>query len=173
MTAGAETRLRVLFVHGLESSPQSSKALFLAEHFVARTPAMDTSSFEACVTLQAREIAEFRPDVVVGSSFGGAVVVALLARGAHRGPTLLLAPAQRHYPVEERLPEGVAVQIVHGTRDEVVDIAGSRALARSGTPGLVQLLEVDDEHRLQSLVTSGRLAELVRSVFAAKDAGHS
>jgi alpha/beta superfamily hydrolase len=167
MTGGVEAaRLRVLFVHGLESSPQSSKALFLAEHFRALTPGMDTSDFAACVALQAREIAAFQPDVVVGSSFGGAVVVALLGGAAWRGPTVLLAPAQRHYPVAQQLPEGTAIDIVHGTRDEVVDIEGSRALARTGTPELVRLLEVDDEHRLQSLVVSGRLAELVRSVHA-------
>lgn len=158
--------LRVLFVHGLESSPQSSKALFLAEHFTALTPAMDTADFAACIALQGREIAAFRPDVVVGSSFGGAVVVALLERALWLGPTLLLAPAQRHYPVGERLPEQTAVDIVHGTLDDVVDIEGSRALARSGTPGLVRLFEVQDEHRLQSLVVSGRLAELVRGVYA-------
>jgi alpha/beta superfamily hydrolase len=167
MTQSAgQTPLRVLFVHGLESSPQSSKALFLAEHFTALTPGMDTSDFAACVALQAREVAAFQPDVVVGSSFGGAVVVALLDGATWRGPTLLLAPAQRHYPVAERLSEQTAVDIVHGTRDEVVDIEGSRALARTGTPALVRLLEVDDEHRLQSLVVSGRLAELVRDVYA-------
>ncbi|HEY6559442.1 MAG TPA: YqiA/YcfP family alpha/beta fold hydrolase [Polyangiaceae bacterium] len=170
MTDDPGAPLRVLFVHGLESSPQSSKAVFLAEHFTALTPAMDTSDFEGCVALQAREIAAFRPDVVVGSSFGGAVVVALLERAAWRGPTLLLAPAQRHYPVAERLPEGTAVYIVHGTRDDVVSIDGSRSLAQSGTPALVRLVEVDDEHRLQSLVTSGRLAELVRAVSALEGA---
>jgi hypothetical protein len=162
--------MRVLFVHGLESSPQGSKALFLAEHFEALTPAMDTRDFEACVALQAHQIAEFQPDVVVGSSFGGAVVLALLQRGAWRGPTLLLAPAQRHFPVQERLPAGIATIVVHGTRDTVVDIAGSRSLAGSGTTGRVQLIEVDDEHRLQTLVDSGRLSELVRQVAALNSA---
>jgi hypothetical protein len=46
----------------------------------------------------------------------------------------------------------------------VVDIAGSRALAKTGSPGLVKLIEVDDEHRLQTLVDTGQLAELVRRV---------
>jgi alpha/beta superfamily hydrolase len=143
----------------------------LAEHFEALTPAMNTADFAACVDLQARQVETFRPDVVVGSSFGGAVVVALLERGAWRGPTLLLAPAQRHYPVPERLPANVPTYIVHGTRDDVVSIEGSRALARTGTAECVRLFEVDDEHRLQTLVTSGRLAELVRAVHGHQQCG--
>ena len=53
----------------------------LAEAFDTRTPAMDTADFEACVGLHADSIQQFRPHVLVGSSFGGAVAVALLQRG--------------------------------------------------------------------------------------------
>ena len=162
----SERRLRVLFIHGLEGSPQGAKARFLAEHFDAHTPAMDTSDFAGCVAQQARAIAEFGPDVVVGSSFGGAVLVKLLADGAWSGPSLLLAQAARHFGGDVALPEGVAVTLVHGTRDDVVDIEGSRALARTGTPERVELIEVDDGHRLQTLVDDGSLAERVRAVFA-------
>ena len=161
---GAPPRLRVQFIHGLEGSPHGSKAQFLAEHFDTLTPAMDTRDFAGCVALHARTIDEFRPEVLVGSSFGGAVAVALLAAGKWHGPTLLLAPAHRHFGVNESLPSGVAVIIVHGTRDDVVDIEGSRGLARSSSAEWAELLELDDDHRLESLVTSGRLAELVREV---------
>ena len=51
--------------------------------------------------------------------------------------------------------------LVHGIRDEVVPIEDSRILARSGTVGLVRLIEVDDAHELRSLVQSGMLLELV------------
>ena len=57
------------------------------------TPAMNTGDFSACVELQRESIEAFRPDVVLGSSFGGAVVVELLRRGVWTGPTLLLAQA--------------------------------------------------------------------------------
>jgi len=157
-------RTRVQFIHGLEGSPQGTKALFLAKHFDTRTPAMDTGDFAGCIALHARIIDEFAPEVLVGSSFGGAVAVALLAKGLWRGPTLLLAPAQRHFGVAESLAPRVPVIIAHGTRDDVVDIEGSRGLARSSSAEWAELLEVDDDHRLESLVTSGRLAELVREV---------
>ncbi len=153
---------RVHFIHGLEGSPHGSKAVFLAEHFDTETPVMDTSDFAACVAAQRQAIERRVPEVVVGSSFGGAVAVRLLQVGAWRGPTVLLAQAAVHFGVEERLPDDVPVIVVHGTEDDVVDIEGSRRLARTGTPGRVRLVEVPDGHRLESLVASGRLAELVR-----------
>lgn len=155
---------RVQFAHGLESSPQGAKAQYLAARFEALTPAMDTGDFPACVALHAAELARFRPHVLVGSSFGGAVVLELLRRGAWRGPTLLLAQAGLKLGVCERLPEGVPVLLVHGTRDDVVDPEHSRRLARTGSPGLVRLVEIDDEHRLDRLIAEDRLAGLVDEV---------
>ncbi len=164
--------LRVQFIHGLEGSPQGAKAQLFAAHFTALTPAMDTHDFEACVALHAATIASFHPDVLVGSSFGGAVAVALLQRRVWRGPTLLLAQAAQHLGLAAELPEGVHVWLIHGQRDDVVDIADSRALTRSGTPGLVRLIEVDDDHSLHGMVESGRLAEVVRELFeTARGAG--
>jgi predicted esterase len=155
---------RVQFIHGLEGSPQGSKARALAEHFEATTPAMDTGDFEACVALHAEALESFEPDVLAGSSFGGAVAVALLQRGLWRGPTLLLAQAAHKRGLPAELPEGVRVWLVHGTRDELVPVEESRALAKSGTPGLVRLIEVDDDHRLSDTVASGRLVALVREL---------
>jgi pimeloyl-ACP methyl ester carboxylesterase len=157
-------RLRVQFIHGLEGSPTGAKARFLAEHFEVRAPAMDTRDFEAAVETQARALTALPPDVVVGSSFGGAIAVELLHRGVWAGPTVLLAQAAQKLGRIATLPEGVRVILVHGVRDTVVPIEDSRALAKTGTAPLVRLVEVDDDHRLQSLVDSGELAELVREV---------
>lgn len=158
-------QLRVQFAHGLESSPQGIKAQYLAARFEACTPAMDTGDFPACVALQERELARFQPHVLIGSSFGGAVVLELLRRGAWRGPTLLLAQAGIKLGVCEELPAEVPVLLVHGTRDEVVDPEHSRRLARTGSPRLVRLAELDDAHRLDRLVVEDRLADLVREVW--------
>ena len=160
------TRLRVQFAHGLEGSPQGAKARLLDRHFDARTPAMDTSDFEACVALQAASLEAFGPDVLVGSSFGGAVAVALLQRGLFAGPTLLLAQAALRLGLPARLPEGVHVWLVHGRDDGLIDPEDSRRLARCGSPGRVKLIEVDDDHPLRASVESGALLDWVRELAA-------
>jgi hypothetical protein len=53
------------------------------------------------------------------------------------------------------------VVIVHGSRDDVVSIEDSRRLAASGGRG-VDFVEVDDEHRLASLLEGDALATVVR-----------
>jgi pimeloyl-ACP methyl ester carboxylesterase len=156
--------VRVQFIHGLESSPQGVKAQLLARHFDARAPAMDTRDFAASVAAQADVLREFDPHVLVGSSYGGAIAVALLQRGDWRGPTLLLAQAALRRGQPAWLPEGVTVWLVHGTRDEIIDPEDSRALARSGSPGRVRLIEIDDVHSLHTSVEDGRLVAWVEAL---------
>lgn len=155
---------RVQFIHGLEGSPEGSKAKLFAAHFDARTPEMDTQDFDECVRLQADLIKEWKPDVLVGSSFGGAVAVALLSQALWRGPTLLLAQAAIHYDSAARLPKDALVWIVHGLQDELIDVEESRTLAATGTPGCVRLIEVEDDHPLHGSVASGALVEWTREL---------
>ena len=158
--------LRVQFIHGLESSPQGAKAQLFARHFDARTPAMDTHDFAASVAVQAAALREFDPHVLVGSSYGGAIAVALLQRGDWRGPTLLLAQAALRVGQPAWLPVGVTVWLVHGTRDEIIDAEDSRVLARTGSPERVRLIEVDDVHALHTTVEDGRLVAWVEALGA-------
>lgn len=163
--------LKVQFIHGLEGSPRGAKARLLAEHFDARTPTMNTRDFESCVTVQMEVLREFGPDVLVGSSFGGAVAVELLRCGAWTGPTLLLAQAAVKRDPSACLPEGVPVWLVHGSRDEIVDVEDSRLLARSGSPQWVRLIEVDDDHSLHDQVASGALVQRVKELARAHAGG--
>ena len=156
--------LRVQFIHGLDSSPQGVKAQLLARHFTARTPAMDTRDFEGSVAAQSAALREFDPHVLVGSSYGGAIAVAMLQRGLWRGPTLLLAQAALRRGLPAALPDSVTVWLVHGTRDAIIDVDDSRALARAGSPARVRLFEVDDEHSLHTTVEDGRLVGWVEAL---------
>ena len=125
---------------------------------------METSDFQACVDLHREALASFRPDVLVGSSFGGAVVAELLARELWRGPTLLLAQAALRRNPTQRLPQAVRVWLVHGTRDEVIDPDDSRRLAETGAPDSVRLIEVDDDHSLHESIRNGMLLDWVRQL---------
>ena len=155
------TSLRVQFIHGLESNTQGTKARFLASRFEALTPAMNTSDLEGSIATQASALREFKPDVLVGSSFGGAVAVALLARKLWRGPTVLLAPAAARLGMRNHLPGDVTVTVAHGVDDDIVPLAHSHGLVADTSSARVKLIEVADGHRLQSLVDTGVLATLV------------
>ncbi len=131
---------------------------------------LELDIFRRCVALLHRALVAWKPQLLVGSSFGGAVALELMRAGVWRGPTLLLAQAsllaQRRAGIlrpgaEARLPPDVDVLLVHGTRDEVVPLADSRILAASSRRA--RLVEVDDGHGLESLLEGERLADLVRS----------
>lgn len=151
--------MKVHLIHGLEGSPNGNKARFLAEHFDLTCPSMDTSDFNACVELHAALIKKESPKVLVGSSFGGAVACALIARGDWTGATVLLASAWKKYGVAVNLGN-VPTLVVHGVGDTVIPVGNSRELTKAGSN--VILAEVDDGHRLHSLVTSGELIKFVR-----------
>jgi hypothetical protein len=125
------------------------------------------------VAVQLELLRTHRVDVVVGSSFGGAVGVHLLHSGAWRGPTVLLCPAHRGVMSYARLPTpslptDVAhlVTVVHGRSDTTVPIEHSRELV-AGTAAV--LVEVDDNHCLSASATPAALAQWVnRSLDAAR-----
>ena len=129
------------------------------------------NSFAACVEIQRAALVQEQPDIVVGSSWGGAVAVELIRTEAWKGPTVLLAPAvQRvcirtnHGDSQEiaRRLRGKRIVIFHDPTDEVVPFADSEALAREGQ---LELRAVDGGgHRLMGICRDGRLAEALRAL---------
>lgn len=117
------------------------------------------------VEVQRALLARGPVDVVVGSSFGGAVSLELLRGGAWTGPTVLLCPAhvliahraRRPAPSLRALSPAQAQQVVvvHGRADQVVPLAHSEALV-AGTAA--RLIIVDDDHRLTATATATSLA---------------
>ena len=131
-------------------------------------------SFDRCVELQAAAAARFQPDIVVGSSWGGAVAAELLIRGLWSGPTILLAPAirtisersQRTDPSEAlaQLEREQPILVFHDPSDEVVPHAHSVELGRAEG---IELRSVDaGGHRLLDLLERGELGEAIRASVA-------
>ena len=117
---------RILYLHGLASSPKGRKAELLAKRFekdgitvVApdlNVPSFDRLSFEAIVEQAAAEEARVKPCVVVGSSLGALVALALAWREGVNGPPLvLIAPALSFGERwEKNLPkEGEKLELFH------------------------------------------------------------
>jgi hypothetical protein len=123
---------RLLYLHGLHSRPGGVKPTFLRSiGFEVINPHLPDEDFAESVR-RAREAFEGdRPGVVVGSSRGGAVALAV-STGAV--PVILIAPAWRRWGSAEVVATPNTV-ILHSGGDEVIPIADSRALiARSGLP---------------------------------------
>lgn len=151
------------WLHALAAAVVALAAFFPVKALVTRRV------LERSVDVQRRNLEQTKPDVVLGSSFGGAVSLELLRRGFWRGTTVLLCPAhervtergwQRRHPGFAGLPDDVVanVLVVHGTNDETVPIEHSRRLV-AGTRA--RLITVDDDHRLSGSATAENLASWV------------
>ncbi len=175
----------IVFLHGLESGPMGNKARYLATAFGAVTPALDTSaavelaascarrgetwghaSFgvtEALAKPYAQAVAAIEKDtqLVIGSSFGGAMLQKLLLDGVWSGPSLFIAGAGPKLWGRADFPANTQAILLHGRNDDVVPLADSRVLAASGGPG-VMLWETGGDHRMNDILSSGLLATAIR-----------
>jgi fermentation-respiration switch protein FrsA (DUF1100 family) len=135
---------KILFLHGWHSVPGGVKPSFLQAHgHVVVNPALDDEDFAAALaTAQAVFDAE-RPEVIVGSSRGGALAMNL---DAHGTPMVLLCPAWKQWGAANRISPGT--RVLHSPGDEVIPFADSvELIERSGLPRKA-LLEVGRDHRL-------------------------
>lgn len=175
---------RIVFLHGLEGTAQGQKPLWLKSngHTVV-APTLDTKPLIAWLGSQhahvlnlpvstiaaprssaLEAVTQARPDVVVGSSFGGGLAMLLQQEGLWRGPMVLLAPAGAKLFGLKTLTTTAPVAILHGRHDDIVDVADSVELAHHAR-GDVTLRLVDDDHRLTASVTAGIMGELIELVL--------
>jgi hypothetical protein len=136
--------MKVLFLHGWQSIPGGVKPTFLARHgHEVLNPHLPDDDFPAAVAIAQAEFDRHRPDVVVGSSRGGAVAMNLDSGGAK---LVLLCPAWRKYGGARSVKPGTV--ILHSRADDVVPFGDSEELVRiSGLPASA-LVEVGANHRL-------------------------
>jgi alpha-beta hydrolase superfamily lysophospholipase len=136
--------MKILFLHGWTSKPGGVKPTFLAQHgHILRNPALPDENFEAAIRIALAEYDRHRPDVVVGSSRGGAVAMNL---DSGHTSLILLCPAWKKYGMARTVKENTT--ILHSRADDVVPIADSQELIRnSGLPASA-LVEIGTDHRL-------------------------
>ena len=141
--------MKILFLHGWHSVPGGVKPVFLKEsgHTVLN-PALPDDDFEEAVRIAQAEFDTHRPDVVVGSSRGGAAAMNL-----HRVfvRLVLLCPAWRWFGSVQVVKPGTV--ILHCRADDVVPFYDSEELLRrSGLPADA-LIETGSDHRLADPVS--------------------
>jgi hypothetical protein len=133
--------MRILFLHGWHSVPGGVKPTCLKDHgHTVYNPALDDDDFDAALATAQAEFNRHQPDVVVGSSRGGALAMNIQSGAAK---LVLLCPAWKNWGMAKRVkPDSV---ILHSRRDDVIPFADSEELAK--TSG-AKLIEVGADHRL-------------------------
>jgi alpha-beta hydrolase superfamily lysophospholipase len=136
--------LKLLYLHGWNSSLGGVKPTSLRSlgHEVIE-PALDHDDFERALATAQAAFDEHRPNVVVGSSRGGAVAMNLRNDSAR---LVLLCPAWKKWGSAKTVKPGTT--ILHSRGDDVIPFEESLELVRaSGLPDGA-LVEAGTDHRL-------------------------
>jgi len=136
--------LKILFLHGWHSLPGGVKPSYLKDHgFEVINPALADDDFDVAVATAQAEFDKHQPQVVVGSSRGGAVAMGINSGDAK---LVLLCPAWKNWGVAKIVrPDTV---ILHSRADDVIPFSDSEELvASSGLPPET-LIEIGHAHRL-------------------------
>jgi alpha-beta hydrolase superfamily lysophospholipase len=136
--------MKLLFLHGWHSVPGGVKPTYLASHgHVVINPALDDDDFDGAVRTAQAEYDRHRPDVIVGSSRGGAVAMNIQSGST---PMVLLCPAWKRWGTARAVKSGTV--ILHSEADDVIPIAESRELVRASRLPESALVVVGNDHRL-------------------------
>jgi hypothetical protein len=151
---------RVLFLHGLDAKPGGIKPTYLSEqgHEVIN-PSLPRDDFPLSVEIAQKELEVSRPDVVVGSSRGGAVALAMDIQDV---PVIVLAPAWRFFDVPVRIPP--VLRILHAPADSLIPIAHSHELLDQAGNSDIKLIEVGEAHSMTDLASLTLLNDLIREL---------
>src|SRR4051794_15154482 len=136
--------MKILFLHGWRSVPGGKKPSYMIErgHEVLN-PALDDDDFDQAVRTAQAEYDRHWPDVIVGSSRGGAVAMNLDSGST---PLVLLCPAWKRWGTARTIKPGTV--ILHSEADDVIPVAESRELIRNSSLPESALIVVGDDHRL-------------------------
>lgn len=154
--------MKVLYLHGWNSVVGGVKPTYLKSHgHDVIEPALDHDDFQRALETAQKAADQHEPDVVVGSSRGGAVAVNLVCNSAR---LVLICPAWKTWGSAKTVRPGT--RILHSRTDDVVPFEDSvELLANSGLPRSA-LIEVGRDHRLAD---SESLEALLRAVRGEED----
>ncbi len=141
LTIKYNSLMNILFLHGWQSVPGGVKPTYLKDqgHRVIN-PKLPDDDMEEAVRITQAEFDKHQPQVVVGSSRGGAVAMNIKSGDAK---LVLLCPAWKKYGKAKKVKPGTV--ILHSRADDVIPFADSEELARNSG---AMLIEVGSDHRL-------------------------
>ncbi len=136
--------MKILFLHGWHSVPGGVKPTYLQNYGCeVINPALDDDDFCAAVAIAQAAHDQHLPDIVVGSSRGGAVALNI---ASNETPLVLLCPAWKRWGSAKVLKSKSV--ILHCRTDEVVSFEDSEELVADSDLPAETLIEVGSDHRL-------------------------
>ncbi len=144
--------MKILFLHGLESQPGGSKVKYLQGlgHTVLN-PLLPKHDFDKSVKVAQALIDSEHPEIVVGSSRGGAIAMNIDARGAR---LILIAPAWKRFGNASSTSTNTT--ILHCRDDKIVPYKDSAELG-------VNLMSCGDDHKMSDKLALTALGQAVGS----------
>ncbi len=151
----------ILFLHGWNSIPGGIKPTYLSQHgHTVINLKLPDDDIAAALAIAQSEYVRHKPDVIVGSSRGGALAMNLDSGDT---PLVLLCPAWKKYGSAKTVKANTT--ILHSRTDDVVPFSDSEELVRnSGLPAWT-LVETGNDHRLADPESLDMMLEACESVL--------
>jgi len=151
---------KILFLHGWFSTG-SSKRLFLdfLGHDVF-SPKLSDWSFSDAVNQAQKSYKSFQPDLIVGSSRGGAVAMNI---DSGNTPMVLLSPAWKKFGKSDKLEKNNVI-LIHSPNDRMVSPKNSAELMLNSVDG-VSLYSGGENHRLNCKIGRMHLKKAINQLL--------
>jgi hypothetical protein len=154
--------MKILFLHGWHSIPGGVKPTYLKDHgHEVINPALDDDDFAQAVKTAQEEFDKHQPQVIVGSSRGGAVAMNINSGAAK---LVLLCPVWKKFGTAKTVKPGT--MILHSRADDVIPFTDSEGLAKNSG---ATLIEVGNDHRLADPEALERMLRACDGVVAKRD----
>lgn len=156
--------MKILFLHGKESKPGGSKVQHLKKQgYNVINPYLPSDDFVKSTQIAQKAFEGERPDVIVASSRGGAVAMAMDTK---RADVVLIAPAWNHrdtlcIPKDVQYTSPSRAFILHCKDDDIVSYEDSEYLADVlGT----KVIECGTNHRMSDPQALDTLSEVLKNL---------
>eukprot|EP01084_Bolivina_argentea_P082204 148847_1 len=138
------------------------------------------STFESAIEIQKQAIIKYNPDLIIGSSFGGAVTIELIRRQKWNKPTILLAPGYTkvmsyiHYNVSDisnalylmklnTYSNNKNILIIHGDKDTAIELKDSQKIQNINKDIMDLQIIPNEDHNLHQIAQNGQLSNIVQT----------
>lgn len=150
---------KILFLHGLSSDGAAKTGFLWSLGYAVRTPKLCNWSFTTALQTAQTTFDEYKPDVIVGSSRGAAVAMAMQRPET---PLVLLAPAWRLCGVSPSVAAFDAV-VIHSSADRWVPIRDSTKLCLLNP--FLRLVRAGHDHQLNDTEARAALTDVLDALL--------